>query len=52
MLTGLHGMAHNRRFSWRRQTASGALTATHAGGEAVAASEYRALENQVRELRG
>lgn len=34
----------------RRQAASGALTATRAGGEVVAASEYRALENQVREL--
>jgi transposase len=52
LVARLHGMAHNRRFSWRRQTASGALTATRAGGEAVAASEYRALENQVRELRG
>jgi transposase len=46
----LHGVAPNQLFSWRRQAASAALTATRAGGEVVPASEYRALENQVREL--
>ena len=46
----MHGVAPNQLFSWRRQAASGALTATRAGGEVVPASEYRALENQVREL--
>ena len=46
----MHGVAPNQLFGWRRQAASGALTATRAGGEVVAASEYRALENQVREL--
>lgn len=45
-----HGVAPNQLFGWRRQAASGALTATRAGGEVVPASEYRALENQVREL--
>ena len=46
----IHGVAPNQLFGWRRQAASGALTATRAGGEVVPASEYRALENQVREL--
>ena len=46
----MHGVAPNQLFGWRRQAASGALTATRAGGEVVPASEYRALENQVREL--
>lgn len=45
-----HGVAPNQLFGWRRQAASGPLTATRAGGEVVPASEYRALENQVREL--
>ena len=40
----MHGVAPNQLFSWRRQAASGALTATRAGGEVVPASEYRALE--------
>lgn len=44
------GVAPNQLFGWRRQAESGALTATRAGGEVVPASEYRALENQVREL--
>jgi transposase len=38
-----HGIAPNQLFSWRRLYASGALSA-------VAASEYRALQHQVREL--
>ena len=37
-------------FTWRRLMAQGALTAATAGEEVVPASEYRALEAQVREL--
>jgi transposase len=37
-------------FTWRRLYASGALSAVGAGEEVVAASEYRALQHQVREL--
>jgi transposase len=44
-----HVVAPNQLFGWRRKAASGALTATRADGEVVAASEYSALENQVRE---
>ena len=50
LVARVHGVAPNQLFGWRRQAASGALTATRAGGEVVPASEYRALENQVREL--
>ena len=50
LVARMHGVAPNQLFGWRRQAASGALTATRAGGEVVPASEYRALENQVREL--
>ena len=45
-----HGIAPNQLFSWRRLYASGALSAVGAGEEVVAASEYRALQQQVREL--
>ena len=45
-----HGMAPNQLFRWRKLAAQGALTATSAQEEVVAASEYRALQNQVREL--
>lgn len=45
-----HGVAGNQVFGWRRLMAQGALTAAGAGEEVVAASEYRALEAQVREL--
>ena len=45
-----HGVASNQVFDWRRLMAQGALTATSAGEEVVPASEYRALEAQVREL--
>ncbi len=45
-----HGVAGNQVFGWRRLMAQGALTAAGAGEEVVAASEYRALEVQVREL--
>jgi transposase len=37
-------------FTWRRLYAEGALSAVGAGEEVVPASEYRALQHQVREL--
>jgi transposase len=45
-----HGIAPNQLFTWRRLYASGALSAVGAGEEVVAASEYRVLQHQVREL--
>src|SRR3954452_18881661 len=45
-----NGIAPNQRFTWRRLAAQGALTATGAEEEVVPASDYRALQNQVREL--
>ena len=45
-----HGVAPNQLFRWRKLAAQGALTATSAQEEVVAASEYRALQKQVREL--
>jgi transposase len=45
-----HGVAPNQLFRWRKLAAQGALTATSAQEEVVAASEYRALQNQIREL--
>ena len=45
-----HGIAPNRLFRWRRLYAEGALSAVGAGEEVVPASEYRALQRQVREL--
>lgn len=45
-----HGVAPNQLFTWRRLHASGALSAVGAGEEVVPASEYRALQGQVREL--
>lgn len=45
-----HGIAPNQVFTWRRLHASGALSAVGAGEEVVPASEYRALQHQVREL--
>ena len=45
-----HGIAPNQLFTWRRLAAQGALTAAGAGEEVVPASEYRALQAQVREL--
>lgn len=44
-----HGVAPNQLFRWRQLAAQGALAATSAQEE-VAASEYRALQNQIREL--
>ncbi|MDR7155744.1 transposase [Sphingobium xenophagum] len=45
-----HGIAGNQLFTWRRLMAQGALTAPTAGEEVVPASDYRAMEAQVREL--
>jgi transposase len=45
-----HGIAPNQVFTWRRLYAEGALSAVGAGEEVVPASEYRALQHQVREL--
>lgn len=45
-----HGVAPNQLFSWRRLAAQGALTAAGNEEEVVPASDYRALQNQVREL--
>ena len=45
-----HGVAPNQLFRWRRLYAEGALSAVGAGEEVVPASEYRALQSQVREL--
>ena len=50
MVARRHGIAPNQLFTWRRLYASGALSAVGAGEEVVAASEYRALQQQVREL--
>jgi transposase len=44
------GISRSQVFSWRRLVSQGALTAAAAGEEVVPASEYRALEAQVREL--
>jgi transposase len=45
-----HGVAPNQLFTWRRLVAQGSLTAADSGEEVVPASDYRALQNQVREL--
>jgi putative transposase len=45
-----HGVAPNQLFTWRRLVAQGNLTAAGSGEEVVPASDYRALQNQVREL--
>lgn len=45
-----HGIAPNQLFTWRRQAAQGALTSAEAGGDVVPASDYQALQTQVREL--
>jgi transposase len=45
-----HGIAPNQLFRWRRLYAEGALSAVGAGEEVVPASEFRALQQQVREL--
>ncbi len=45
-----HGIQPNQLFTWRKLAAQGALVATAAEEDVVPASEYRALQNQVREL--
>lgn len=45
-----HGVAPNQLFNWRRLASQGALTATQAEEEVVPASDYRALQSQIREL--
>lgn len=45
-----HNIAPNQLFTWRRLVAQGAPTAAGAEEEVVPASDYRALQNQVREL--
>ena len=45
-----HGIASNQLFHWRKLAAQGALTAAGRGEEVVPASDYRALQNHVREL--
>jgi transposase len=45
-----HGVAPNQVFKWRQLYVEGASSAVGAGEEVVAASEYRALQHQVREL--
>jgi transposase len=45
-----HGIAPNQLFSWRRLYVDGALSAVGAGEEVVPASDFRALQHQVREL--
>ena len=44
-----HGVAPNQVFSWRRLAAQGALTAAGAEEEVVPASDYRALQSQLRD---
>ena len=44
-----HGVAPNQVFSWRRLAAQGALTVAGAGEEVVPASDYRALQIQLRD---
>jgi transposase len=45
-----YGIQPNQLFHWRKLAAQGALAATNAGEPVVAASDYRALQGQVREL--
>ena len=45
-----HGVAPNQLFTWRRLVVEGALTAAGSGEQVVPASDYRAVQSQVREL--
>jgi transposase len=45
-----HGVAPNQLFTWRRLAAQGALTAAGAEEAVVPASDYRALQAQLREM--
>jgi len=44
------GVAPNQVFQWRKLYAEGALSAVDAGEEVVPASDYKSLQQQVREL--
>jgi transposase len=50
LLARQHGVAPNQLFTWRRLVAQNSLTAAGRGEEVVPTSDYRALQNQVREL--
>jgi transposase len=45
-----HGVAPNQLFTWRRLVVERALTAAGSGEQVVPASDFRALQSQVREL--
>ena len=45
-----HGLAPDQLFTWRRLVALGGPAAAGSGEEVVPASDYRTLQNQVREL--
>ena len=45
-----YGVAPNQLLTWRRLVAQGSLIAAGSGEAVVPASDYRALQNQVREL--
>ncbi len=45
-----HGVAPNQLFTWRRLAAQGALAAAGAEEAVAPASDYKALQGQVREL--
>lgn len=45
-----YGIQPNQLFTWRKLATQGALTATAAEEDVVPASEYSALQNQVKEL--
>ena len=45
-----YGIQPNQLFTWRKLATQGALTATTAEEDVVPASEYRTLQNQVKEL--
>jgi len=50
LVASQYGVAPNQVFTWRRLYAAGALSAVGAGEEVVPASDYRSLQQQVREL--
>ena len=45
-----HGIQPNQLFNWRKLAAQGAFIATASQEDVVPASEYRGLQNQVKEL--
>ena len=50
IVTRRYGIQPNQLFTWRKLASQGALTATAAQEDVVPASEYRSLQNQVKEL--